>query len=253
MKELYSLANTDYKYIDFFGVYPRINYLQDTLAQKIRKWYDFGIINSIYLSPPNFSEISLLPSWVQEGAKDFYMNNPTIGPKDILVLKFMSAGPDYYQEERYPAYHFIRIGKVESFSINTYKDKKEYKKYDENDIHCRRAIGIRIILQGLEGSFKKGFRRYGGKKIHSSIMISPARKTPVVAERYVQTKIKLLDKGIIKSSPTSQQRICYYRKHQLDTCPTCTRPEKDNHKKDTVAEKDMHPKKSAYDSEEESG
>lgn len=37
MKELYSLTNTDYRYKNFSGVYPRINYLQDTPAQEIRK------------------------------------------------------------------------------------------------------------------------------------------------------------------------------------------------------------------------
>lgn len=76
----------------------------------------------------------------------------------------MSAGLDFYQEDKYLACHFIHIGEAKSFSINTQKERKDYKKYEENDIHYRRAIGIRIILQGLEGSFKEVFQTYGGKK-----------------------------------------------------------------------------------------
>lgn len=60
-------------------------------------------------------------------------------------------------------------------------------------------------------------------------MISLARKTPVAIERYVQIKIKMFEKEIIKPRTTAQQRICYYRKHQLDTYPSCTIKEKDNH------------------------
>ncbi|KAL5856420.1 hypothetical protein ACOSQ3_003878 [Xanthoceras sorbifolium] len=144
-------------------------------------------------------------------------------PKDIIILKFLSAGPDLYKEERYPVYHFIQISKVESFSITTQKLRKEFPRFEEKYIHYRRAIGIRIVLQGLEVSCKRGFRTYGGNKILSSIMISPAKATPIAARNYMATKIKLLNsEAIIRSSPQAQERVCQFRQHELGTCPACT-------------------------------
>ncbi|KAL5744001.1 hypothetical protein ACOSQ2_027117 [Xanthoceras sorbifolium] len=222
MKRLYSLSNTDNRYIDYSGIYPRINFLQDSSPEEIRFWFDFGALNSIYTNPPEFAEISQLPKWIYQGVKDCYIHNPTMTPKDILVLKFLSAGPDFHKEERYPAYHFIQIAKADSFSITAQKLRKELPKFEEKDIHYRRAIGIRIVLQGLEASFKRGFRTYGGQKILSSIMISPAKTTPVSARNYMATKIKLLNTGAVRSSPQAQERICQFRQHDLNTCPACT-------------------------------
>ncbi|KAL5760697.1 hypothetical protein ACOSQ2_019535 [Xanthoceras sorbifolium] len=222
MKRLYSLSNTDNRYIDYSGIYPRINFLQDSSPEEIRFWFDYGALNSIYTNPPEFAEISQLPKWIYQGVKDCYIHNPTMTPKDILVLKFLSAGPDFHKEERYPAYHFIQIAKADSFSITAQKLRKELPKFEEKDIHYRRAIGIRIVLQGLEASFKRGFRTYGGQKILSSIMISPAKTTPVSARNYMATKIKLLNTGAVRSSPQAQEKICQFRQHDLNTCPACT-------------------------------
>ncbi|KAL5755173.1 hypothetical protein ACOSP7_023393 [Xanthoceras sorbifolium] len=120
MKVLYSLSNKDYRYVDYSGVYPRINFLQDSPPEEIRYWFDFGALNSIYTNPPDFAEISLLPKWIQQGVKDCYIYNLTMTPKDIIVLKFLSAGPDFHKDERYPAYHFIQI--------DSSKAKKRYAK-----------------------------------------------------------------------------------------------------------------------------
>ena len=141
-----------------------------------------------------------------------------------MVLKFISAGPDFHGEDTYPAYHFIQVGKSESFSITAIKQKKEFIKFDEKDIHYRREIGIRVVLQGMEASFKKGFRTYGGNSVYSSVMISFAKESPKAALGYLGTKINLLDKGTIKSSPYAQARICQYRQHTRDMCPACTAP-----------------------------
>ena len=55
MKELFELCNLKYRYVDFNGVYPRINFLQDSPPEEVRKWYDFGAINSIHMSYSTFS------------------------------------------------------------------------------------------------------------------------------------------------------------------------------------------------------
>ncbi|KAL5825216.1 hypothetical protein ACOSQ3_021279 [Xanthoceras sorbifolium] len=114
-------------------------------------------------------------------------------------------------------------------------------KFEEKDIHYRKAIGIRIVLQGLEASFKRGFRTYGGGKILSSIMISPGKVTPIAARNYMATKIKLLNTGVIRSSPQAQQRVCQFRQHDLNTCQACTFEIKSKDK-DTMPDKP-----SAYD------
>lgn len=224
MRELFNLCDTGFRYVYFSGIYPRINYLQDSPPEEIRYWYDFGAINSIHLTSPYFREISLLPQWIKDGVKNCFLNNPTISLKDIMVLKFLSAGPGFYKEDRYPAFHFMQVGKSESISISIpdVKNKKEFIKFDEKDIHYRRAIGIRVILQGMEANFKKGFRTYGGKSLYSSVMISFAKESPRAAKNYLEAKIKLLDKGTIKSSPQAQMRICQYRQHTKDTCHACT-------------------------------
>ena len=61
MSELFELGNLEYRYVDFNGVYPRMNSLQDSPSEEVRKWYDFGVINFIHMSSPNFPEIALLP------------------------------------------------------------------------------------------------------------------------------------------------------------------------------------------------
>ncbi|GJS24613.1 hypothetical protein Tco_0453245 [Tanacetum coccineum] len=185
MKELYNLSGTDYRYVDFSGIYPRINYLQGSSPQEIRYWYDFEAINSIYLTSLNFPEISQLPFWVGDGVKDCYLKYPTITPKDLLVLKFLSVEPDFYEEKRYPSFHFMQLGKINSFSISFSTQRKDFQRYYQNDIYFRRAIGIRTVIQGMEASFKRGFRTYSGKKRFSSIMISPAKITPNAAKIFI--------------------------------------------------------------------
>ena len=70
MRELFNLSDTGFRYVDFSGIYPRINYLQDAPSEEIRYWYDFGAINSIYLTSPDFREINMLPQWIKEGVKN---------------------------------------------------------------------------------------------------------------------------------------------------------------------------------------
>lgn len=66
-----------------------------------------------------------------------------------MVLKFISVGSNFYQEDKYPTHPFIVIGKVESFFINTQKERKDYKKYEENDSNWDKNnfARIRVKLQ----------------------------------------------------------------------------------------------------------
>ncbi|GKA42901.1 hypothetical protein Tco_0735561 [Tanacetum coccineum] len=54
MKELYNLSGTDYKYVDFSGVYPRINYLQGSSPQEKRIPWKLDMSSN--------SEIDYIPS-----------------------------------------------------------------------------------------------------------------------------------------------------------------------------------------------
>lgn len=73
----------------------------------------------------------------------------------------------------------------------------------------------------MEASFKKGLRTYGGN-IYSLIMMSFSMESPRSTINYLQVKIKLLDKGTIKSSPHAQSRIYQYRQHIKDIFLACT-------------------------------
>jgi hypothetical protein len=111
-----------------------------------------------------------------------------ITAKDLLVLKFLSAGPDFYQEESYPVYHFIQLRKAELMFLSTARTKKEFLRFQEKDIHSKKAIGLHVIIQAMEAAFIKGFRTYGGKNLFSSVMISPAKITPQAANRFFTIK-----------------------------------------------------------------
>lgn len=222
MRELFSLSNTEIRFIDYSGIYPKINYLQGSDSKEIRYWFDFGAVNTIYTASPEFQEISQLPSWIQEGVKDSYLHNPTIKPGETLLLKIYSANPDYYQTERYPAFHYIQLFKITSVSLSVPTVKKIFQNFTEKDITYRRAIGMRITLQAMESCFKQGFRTYGGRYFSSSIMTTAAKITPKSAHNFLKQKIKNLEEGKIKSSPTTHKKICEFRKHMINTCPTCT-------------------------------
>lgn len=226
MKELHSLYNTDTRFVDFKGVYPRINYLQGCNPDEVRYWYEFGAVNSIYLTPPNFPELFKMPIWLQNSVKECYKNNPMISYKDLLMLKFLSAGPDFYEEYRYPAYHFIQLVITEDKEDIIEKFRKPFHGFYKEGIRIRRAIGLRIILQAMETALKRDFRTYGGESLFSPIMIAPARRSPPRAITYLQQRMKRIERGIIKSSPDAQDRFCIQRDHKRqggEICPACSK------------------------------
>ena len=75
METLYNLYDTKYMIIDKSGIYPRIYFLQGSNPEEIRDWYDFGSIDTIYLTTPDFPEIARLPGWIRKGVQDNFENN----------------------------------------------------------------------------------------------------------------------------------------------------------------------------------
>ena len=92
---LYGLADTKHMIIDKSGIYPRIYFLQGSNPEVIRDWYDFGSIATLYLTTPDFPEISRLPGWIRDGVLDNFGNNSLIYIDDNLPLDFFSASPDF--------------------------------------------------------------------------------------------------------------------------------------------------------------
>ncbi|GJX01013.1 hypothetical protein Tco_0184926 [Tanacetum coccineum] len=201
MKELYSIPSTSIRFVDFNGVYPRINYLQDSNPDKNRYWYEFGAINSIYLTPPDFPEVSKMPMWLQSSIKECYQNNPIINYKDQLMLKFLSAGPNFHNEYRYPTYHFIQLVILNEKDNNMETFRKPFHGFSREGIRIRRAIRLRIILTTMETTLKRDFRTYGGESNFSLVMIAPVKKSLLGAIMYLQQRMKMTERGIIKSSP----------------------------------------------------
>jgi hypothetical protein len=83
----------------------------------------------------------------------------------------------------------------------------------------------------MEVAFKKGFRTFRGKRLFSSVMISPAKIAPPAASRFLQTKIHMIESEKIKSSPQVQDRFCQFRRQIRDTCLACS-PLKEKLEKD---------------------
>jgi hypothetical protein len=50
-------------------------------------------------------------------------------------------------------------------------------------------------------------------------MTSSEKITPPAVDRFLQAKTKMIDSGILKSSPQALERFCHLRKHEKGTCP----------------------------------
>ena len=146
MRELYGLQNMKIYYMNFTEIYFWMNCVQGCDSNFIQKWYNIGVINAIYLTIPNFSEIFKLSRWIQEGVKHIYQNNSTYGLKDILMLKIISTGTDFEDSNRYDTFHYIKVMKYDELDIKIYSQRKEYEYFYEDKMHYRRTLGIRIVL-----------------------------------------------------------------------------------------------------------
>ncbi|GJT40783.1 hypothetical protein Tco_0940648 [Tanacetum coccineum] len=176
MAELMNIVGVVPKYI-LQVAYPRTNDLHGSNPDEIRYWYKFRAINSIYLTPLDFLEISKMPVWLLSSIKDCYKNNPIINYKDQLMLKFLSVGPDFHDEYRYLAYHFIQLVIVDDKDNNTETFRKAFQGFSKEGIRIKRAIRLRIILTAMETTLKRDFRTYGGEGHFSPIMIAHAMKS----------------------------------------------------------------------------
>ncbi|MGR6722237.1 hypothetical protein, partial [Aeromonas veronii] len=58
---------------------------------------------------PKFPEISELPTWLFTGVYDSWVNTQTLGRKDTLELKFISATPEVTEKGIYQSFHFIKL------------------------------------------------------------------------------------------------------------------------------------------------
>lgn len=74
MKELFNLSDTSFIYVDFCGIYPRINYVQESPPEEMRYWYNFRSTNSLYLKCPYFHHIKMLPQRIIEDVKNLGMS-----------------------------------------------------------------------------------------------------------------------------------------------------------------------------------
>ncbi|GKD88027.1 hypothetical protein Tco_1359181 [Tanacetum coccineum] len=201
MNELYSLPSTSIMFVDFKGVYPRINYLQASNPDEIRYWYEFGAINLIYLTPPDFPEVSEMPMWLQ-------------------------TGPDFHDEYRYPSYHFIELVIVNDKYNNMDKFRKPFHGFSREGIRVRRSIRLRINLTTMETALKIDFKTYRGESKFSPVMIAPAKKSPSGAIMYLQQRMEMIERGLIKSSPDTQNKFCVQRSHARQgggICPACSK------------------------------
>ena len=97
MRGFYKIQNGENHFIDFSGYYPKMRFTAGANSQEIREAYDFGMLGEVYLSAPEFNELTSLPKWIKNGVKNNFENNPTISVKDILRLNCFSAGPNFDQ------------------------------------------------------------------------------------------------------------------------------------------------------------
>ena len=210
MEKLYNFSHTDNIIIDKYGIYPRIYFLQGSNPKMIREWYDFGSIATIYLTTPDFPDITRLPGWIREGVLDNFANYSLIKIDDILALGFFSASPDFENEQRFPIWHFIRMRKVIHERNMISNTKKIFKSFTEDNVHYRRGLGLIVVIRQMESALKRPFRSYDKPGKLGSIMISTdCRATPDSAKRFLAKKIHLIETGEL---PSSQYALDYVEK-----------------------------------------
>ena len=109
MERLFGLSNIKHKIIDKSGIFPLMYFLQGSNLEKIREWYDFGSIATIYLTSPDFPEIKRLPGWIKDGVRDNFGNNSLMKIDNTLALDFFSVSLDFDENQTYPVWHLIRM------------------------------------------------------------------------------------------------------------------------------------------------
>ena len=207
MEKLYNLSNTEHMIVDKSGIYPRIFFLQGANQEQIRDWYDFGSIATIYLTTPDFSEITRLPGWIREGVLDNFTNNSLIKIDDTLELDFFNASPDFENELRFPVWHFIRMRKMIHERNMISNTKKIYKSFSEDNVHYTRGLGLIVVIRQMESALKWPFRSYDKPNRLGSIMISTdCKATPDSAKNFLSKKINLIEADKL---PSSQYALDY--------------------------------------------
>jgi len=77
MNDLFSLENTDTRYIEILRIYPKLNFVQGLDLKKKRDWHNFGAINSKNVTSPYFPKPSELLKWIINCVKNYFPDNPT--------------------------------------------------------------------------------------------------------------------------------------------------------------------------------
>lgn len=68
----------------------------------------------------------------------------------INLLSHQTIGSDFYENERYDAYHFIELAKVERIDIRVPPEERGMEIFSEKDIHYRKAIKMRTVISTME-------------------------------------------------------------------------------------------------------
>ena len=147
MERLFGLTDIKDMIVNKSSIYLRIHFLQGANPVEIRDWYDFGSIATIYMTYPDFPEIERLLGWIKEGIKDNFENNLIIKIDDTIALDFFSASPDFYSNQTYPIWNFIKMRKVRYEKSMISNAKKIFRSFTEGNIHYRRGLGL-IVIKG---------------------------------------------------------------------------------------------------------
>ena len=91
---------------DHSGLYPRINFMLGADPKLIKDMFEYGFLNLVYVSD-DCKEIKELPAKVAEVVNDLKRISKT---KEIIFVNILTACPEYYGNNWYPAQHMIQVG-----------------------------------------------------------------------------------------------------------------------------------------------
>ncbi|KAK4386140.1 putative enzymatic polyprotein [Sesamum angolense] len=111
--------------IETSGKYNRVWMMEGSKPEEVREWYEFGALASVHTMSPSFPKISKLSDWISGAVYDSWKNNPHLKRGDILELKFISAAPEMAGKGSHPAFHFIKLQRLDMVAFNKIKAASE--------------------------------------------------------------------------------------------------------------------------------
>ncbi|KAL0327866.1 UNVERIFIED_CONTAM: movement protein [Sesamum calycinum] len=218
--------------IETSGKYNRVWMMEGSKPEEVQEWYEFGALASVHTMSPSFPKISKLPDWISGAVYDSWKNNPHLKRGDILELKFISAAPEMAGKGSHPAFHFIKLQRLDMVAFNKIKAASEedplVSAISEDDISTRRAWGLWVCLTEMD-KVKYPFKIFSNKVNGSFLLNSMTGKSTEFAQSMFEKKRMLIWENKLPATEVTRMKTCnmlHVGQWHNHVCPCCEKQEK---------------------------